>query len=284
MGIPGAAYLGKGMASGLATASVSPDGSAALAVQAGGNLMLYTGLRTATPLLATLNGSIAGADHFAWAPDSGSAAVYSSRTGQGQTITGVSKSPAASAPIDLSELPGAVTAFAFDGEWIVVGAASGGIYTASAAGVQRIAASANPSAIGLSASSLYFSDSQTQQVIQVQNYATAPAAVVFASDASINAPAGIEVSADGQRLFVANAGSRQLVAYDIASRSSIQNVALPVVPTRLDRFGDSSVFLLNGAGREPLYVVRDGGAGKAAVYFVPSPVKPHMLKAPVRPL
>ena len=294
LGIPGAAYLGNVVAAGMNAASVAPDGSAALAVQQLGRLVLYTGLRSATPPVALhVPGAIAGVDHFAWAPinnanNAGSAAVvYSSRTGQAQILTSLAHSPVAAAPIDLSGLPGQVTALAFDGQRLIVGVASndyGGIYLASAAsGIQRIAHAASPSAIDLSGSSLYFADNQAQQIWQVQSYAGTPAAVLFANDSGISSPAGLQVSADGQRLYAANAGSRTLSVYDITSRSPVQSLDLNFTPTRLDRFGYSSVFLLNGTGQEPLYVMRDGGPGKAAVYFVPSPVKPRSLKAPIRP-
>jgi DNA-binding beta-propeller fold protein YncE len=238
----------------------------------------------------TVAGGIAAVDHFAWAAgsnDTNAAAVYSSRTGQGQIVTGLASSPAAAAPIDLSGLPGQVTALAFDGQRLIVGVASagsGGVYLATASsGVQRIAPAASPYAIALAGGSLYFADNQSEQIFQVQSYAGTPATVLFASDSGISAPAGLQVSADGQRLYVANAGNRKLAVYDIPSRSPVQSLDLTFTPTRLDRFGDSSVFLLNGSGQEPLYVVRDGGPGKAAVYFVPSPGKPRRLRAPIRP-
>ncbi|MGA3079142.1 MAG: hypothetical protein ABSG56_36370 [Bryobacteraceae bacterium] len=49
LGIPGAAYLGNGVAIGLDAASVAPDGSAALAVERGGKLVLYTRRAPARP-------------------------------------------------------------------------------------------------------------------------------------------------------------------------------------------------------------------------------------------
>ncbi|MGA2741654.1 MAG: hypothetical protein ABSG65_29980 [Bryobacteraceae bacterium] len=292
MGIPGAAYLGQVVAAGLNTASVAPDGSAALAVQQLGRLVLFTGLRgTNPPVVLNIPGAIAAADHFAWAGGSsasGTAAVYSSRTGRAQILTNLTQSPVAAAPIDLSGLPGRVTALAFDGQRLIVGVASneaGGIYLASASsGIQRIAHAVSPSAIDLSGSSLYFADNQAQQIWQVQSYAATPAAVLFANGSGINSPAGLQVSADGQRLYAANAGSRTLAVYDIASRSEVQSLDLGFTPTRLDLFGDSLTFLLNGAGPGPLYVVRDGAPGKAAVYFVPAgPGKPSTLRVPVRP-
>ena len=123
LGIPGAAYLGQVVAAGLNAASVAPDGSAALAVQQLGRLVLYTGLRGATPSVAfNVPGAIAGADRFAWGANS-TAAVYSSRTGRAQILMGLAQSPVAAAPIDLSGLPGQVTALAFDGQRLIVGVA-----------------------------------------------------------------------------------------------------------------------------------------------------------------
>jgi len=173
LGIPGAAYLGQAVASGLGAASVAPDGSTALAVQPGGKLVVYYGLRNATPAAAAVAGAIAGADHFAWADNSATAAIYSSRTSQGQVVTSLAHSPAAAAAIDLSGLPGQVTALAFDGQRLILAVASndsGGIYLAGASsGVQRIASAANPSAISWAGGSLYFADNQSQQLFQVQN-------------------------------------------------------------------------------------------------------------------
>src|ERR1017187_6829171 len=122
----------------------------------------------------------------------------------------------------------------FDGQRLIVGVASndyGGIYLASAAsGIQRIAHAASPSAVDLSGSSLYFADNQAQQIWQVQSYAGTPAAVLFANDSGISSPAGLQVSADGQRLYAANAGSRTLSVYDITSRSPVQSLDLNFTP------------------------------------------------------
>jgi hypothetical protein len=286
LGIPGAAYLGGALATGLEAASIAPDGSAALAVQQAGKLVLYSGLRSAPlPVALSVAGGISGADHFAWAADGSGAAVYASASGQAQVLTGFAKSPVGAAPIDLSGLPGQLAALAFDGQYLIAGVSgdSGGIFLAAAsAGVQRIATTASPSAIALAGSSLYFADNQAQQIWQVRNYATAPAAMLFANDSGINSPVGLQVSADGQRLFVANAGNQKLAVYDIASGAVVQTIGLAFTPTRLDRFGDASVFLLNSSGQAPLYVVRDGPAGQAAVFFVPAQLQKRPLKSPIR--
>jgi len=285
LGIPGAAHLGGPVASGLTAASVSPDGSTALTVQAHGQLVAYTGLRAASPAPLKVASAIAGADLFAWSPDGSGAAVYASTSRQGQMLTSLAKSPATGAPIDLSSLPGPVAALAFDGKNLILGVSGelGGIYlTNGSAAPLRIAAGGNPSGITLAGASLYFADNQSNQIWQVQNYATTPAALLFASDNNTAATAGLQVSADGLRLFVASDATQKLAVYDIASRSAVQSVDLAIAPTRLDRFGDASVFLLNAGSTGPLYVVRDGGAGKAAVYFVPAPPQNQPLKSPIR--
>ena len=242
-----------------------PDGSSALAVQQLGRLVLYTGLRGATPPAAlNVPGAIAAADHFAWAANStgNAAAVYSSRTGQAQILTSLAQSPVAAVPIDLSGLPGQVTALAFDGQRLIVGVASneaGGIYLASASsGIQRIAHAASPSAIDLAGASLYFADNQAQQIWQVQSYAGTPAAVLFANDSGISSPAGLQVSADGLRLYAVNAGSRTLAVYDIASRSPVQSLDIsaewrrartPICGARR-RSGEGRCLLRSGGARQ----------------------------------
>jgi DNA-binding beta-propeller fold protein YncE len=273
MGIPRTAYLGAPVLTGLAAAAVAPDGSAVLAVERGGHLVLDTGLRGPTPAAVSIPGAIGSVDGFAWAAEATTAAVYSSSSRQAQIIGGIGPSPSAGAPIDLSDLPGPLSTLACDGQYLIMGAAgngTGGIYVANgAAGIQRLAAARNPSAVVVSGPDLYFADTESQQIWQIQSYARTPAVLLFADDRGISNPAGLQVSADGKRLYVANAGNRTLAVYDIASRAPLQTLALSCTPTRLDPFGSRSVFLLNATGQGPLYVLSDDGPSQLAVYFVP---------------
>lgn len=283
LGIPGAAYLGNAVAAGLVSGAVAPDGSAALGARRTGKLVLYTGLRSGAVQIVNVPGAIAGADLFAWASDASAAAVYSAGAGQAQIVTGLPKTPVVGAPIDLTNVPGRVTQLAFDGQHLLVGVAgdAGGIFLVSAsAPPQRLASSPSPSALALAGGNLYFADSQFGQIWQISSYATTPAGVLFANDGGL--PVALQVSTDSQRLLVAN-GNRTLAVYDVASRSVLQSLDLTFIPTRLDRFGDTSVFLMNSGGQGPLYVARDGGPNKAAVYFVPSPARPSQ-RAPIHPL
>jgi hypothetical protein len=286
-GIPGAAYIGPAIVTGVEAAAVAPDGSAALAV-VGGRLLVYTALDGAQPSGVAVQGAIANVDRFAWAADGSTAAIYSSRSQQAQILTSLAQSPSAAAPIDLTGVAGAVTAMVFDGQRIVVGVASstsGGIYMAGpGASMQRIAPATSPSAIVLAGTDLYFADNQSQQIWQVRSYAATPAAVLFADDSVVSSPAGLQLSATGQRLYVANAGSRKLAVYDIASRSLIQSLDLDFAPSRLERFGSASVFLLNATGQGPLYVLSEDAAQKPTVYFVPPAKSTTGHKIHLRPI
>jgi hypothetical protein len=259
LGIPGAAYIGAPVVTSVTAAAVAPDGSAALAVR-GGALVWYTGLRSGAAAGAVVDGAIGGVDRFAWAPDAGAAAIYSSKGKQAQVV----RNGVAGAAIDLSGLPGPVTALAFDGQRIILGAA-GGIFQSA----QRIAAAGSPSAIALAGADLYFADAQSQEIWQVEGYAGQAAAVLFAKDTGLRSPVGLQLSADGQRLLAA--GSREVAIYDVASRTALGRLPLDCEAAGLERFGDASVWLLNGGGHGPLYVLSDRGAEGPAIYFVPLP-------------
>jgi DNA-binding beta-propeller fold protein YncE len=263
---------------------VSPDGSSAFAIQAG-KLVIYTGLTSAVPTAVRLGGSIP-VDHIAWSPGCTAAALYSSKSAQAQIVNNLLNAPSSGAPIDVSALSGQIAAMAFDGQQIILAASggAGGIYTVTAQSApQRIATASSPSALVIAGADLYFADRQTQRIWQVQSYARQPAPVLFAGDAGISSPVGLQLSEDASRLYVANAGSRSLTVYDVAARSQTESIALNFTPTRLDRFGNASVFLLNtpGQGRTPLCVLTAANAAKPAVYFVPAPgdaSSPHPIR------
>ena len=136
----------------------------------------------------------------------------------------------------------------------------------------------------MAGANLYFADRQSQQIWEVQNYAKTPAAVVFTAGSGISAPAGLQLSSDGQRLYVANAGNQKLAIYDVASRSPLTSIDLDFTPTGLDRFGSASVYLLDSAGQGPLHVLSDTNTAKISVYFVPAPNQPGKSKLQFHPI
>src|SRR5271165_3138115 len=101
IGFPGSAYVGASLVSGIDAASVAPNGSSALVEQKGQSVMLVS-LGGADPIPAAIGSAIGAVDFFAWAPDAGSAAVYSSKTGRAQILSQLKGSPIAGNPIALS--------------------------------------------------------------------------------------------------------------------------------------------------------------------------------------
>jgi hypothetical protein len=242
-----------------------------------GRLELHSGLKGVRGPVAVLDGAMGDIPLVAWTADARAAAVYAAQRAQIQIVTGVSQAPSAGVAIDVSGLPGRISALAFDGLKVLIAVASadaGGIYAVSAGAVpQRLASSPNPSAMVVVGPDVYFADGQTQQIWQVQSYAAQPAAVLFNADSSVlSTPVGMEISPDGKRLYIADSGTRKLAVYDTGTRALVRSLDLSFTPTMLNRL-DRSALVLDTAGQDdgPLHVLSDGGSDEAAVYFVPIP-------------
>lgn len=269
LGMPGAAYLGEPVLAGVEAAGIAPNGTAALIVMEG-RLYLATGLKSAEPLTAVVEGAIEGADRFAWAPDGSYAAVYSSKSDRAQILRDLATAPSAGEPSEFSALPGTVTALAVAGDLVIAGVAdaeAGGLYAAAAGETPRILAkAAQPAAITVAGGDLYFADRERGQVWQIGDFAGDATPLLFAE--GLEAPVGVQLS--GKRLFVANAGNSTLDVFDLEARASAGRIALDAAPATLEAFGGRSLWLLNSAvdASAPLYVL--DGAADPAVYFVPA--------------
>jgi hypothetical protein len=273
LGIPGASYLAGGVVSNLDAAFVSPDGGSALAI-ADGQLRYYAHL--SDPAGVAVDGIIDGTDRVAWAADGSAALLFSSSKIAAQMLSLTGSAPVARQAIDLSGMGGEITALAFDGERLLVGlsaADGGGVYAVTADGAaQRIAAATHPTAIALAGEDLYFSGTGAGQIWQVKSYARQPGVVLFAEGDVVGTPVGMQVSSDHKRLFVADGGGSKLAVFDIEGRWQQQSIELAFAPTRLDRLGQPSLWLLNDGGPSgsPLYLLSDRDNGPA-VYFIPAP-------------
>jgi hypothetical protein len=279
-GVPGASYLGPSVADGFDAASVSPLGISALATQSG-KLYFIRNLDGGQPDSTPLDSAISGASQFAWGADGMSAAVYSAGSRQAQVLRNLdgrdsSKAPTIEDAIDLSSLDGTVSALAFDGKLLLIGAASadsGGVYLSDGKSApQFLASAANPVALSLDLAKgdLYIADQANNQIWMVRGYAGDATPILFADQrAGVSSPVGLRVSSDGRRLVIANSGSRGIDALDISTRATLAHVDLDFAPGRMEALGSGSLSLLNFGGPDgPLYML-DGG-GDLAVYFVPA--------------
>ncbi len=254
LGLPGAAYLGDALVSGVEAAGIAPDGARALAVREG--RLFLAGLKNEADS-APVENAIPGADRFAWSPDGSIAAVYASASRQAQII----RDGAAGKPVDLSGL-GEVVALAVSrsGKLIAgVAGENGGVYMDGA----LLARAANPAAITISGQDLYFADKDRGQVWQVAGFEQDGTALLFAE--GIEGAAGVQVY--GSRAFVA--GAKGIEVFDLAARTPLSHIDVDAAPTQLAPFGERALWLLNAPGEgQPAYVL--SAADVPAVYFVPA--------------
>jgi hypothetical protein len=232
----------------------------------------------ATPSLEPLVGGIAAVDRIALNAADSAAALYSAATRQLQIVRGLPADPQAGPALDLSSLPGAVTALALDR------AASGALVAVSEGGrgalyritegpepVTRILSDlAAPSAIALlnQDRGAVIADAAFHEVILLWDFAAGPEMVRLAGERDgISRPIGLALSVDQRKLFIA-AGDRKLHVFDLDTRVIEARFELDAVPTRLDRLQGASTFLINDAGDEPLLLFDT--VESPAIYFVPA--------------
>jgi hypothetical protein len=269
-GVPGSSYLGPSVADGFDTASVSPLGISALATQSG-KLYFIRHLNSSQPDSMPLDGAMSGATLFTWSPDGTSAALYSADSRQAQVLRNLDGTPTIEDPIDLSSLNGPVSALAFDGKRLLIGA--GGVYLADGQSAPKLLAPVvNPSALALDSAKgdLYVADQTSNQIWMVRGYGGDAAPMLFADERSgVSSPVGIRVSGDGRRLLIANSGNKAIDALEISTRATLGHIDLDFAPGRMEAVGSGSLSLLNfGAADSPLYVLDSGG--DLAVYFIPA--------------
>jgi hypothetical protein len=269
VGVPGAAYLGAPVARDFDAASISPLGKSALAVR-GGQLFFVKGLESGAAVETPVDGGLTGVDRMAWSLDGLSAAVYASASRQAQILRSpeAGQAPAVETGVDLSGTETAVSALAFDGKRLIVGA--GGIYLGDGSGVQLLTRAANPAAFALGGRDLYAADSERSQIWLIREYAGEATPMLFADDrAGVSSPSGLRLSGNGRNLVIANPGASSVDALEIATRAPVRHLDLEFKPTRMDTIGSGALALLNqGTGGEPLYIIDSGE--DLAVYFVPA--------------
>jgi hypothetical protein len=259
LGVPGASYLGDALLANLDAAAVSPDGDLALA-SLEGRPVLISGLKSLAPSATALD--VLAGDRFLWSSDGAWAAVCS-RSGA-QVLRDIRTNPAAGPAIDL---PADATALALGNGGDLVAGFEAGLYLLTAGSAPRLLAPlAAASAIAFRGADMFAASGE--QIWMVENFASAPAASVFIEDAG--AVVGLQFSADGKRLFAADAKNRLLKAFETASRAAAGQAELDCAPSELAPFGSRNLWLLNSDpnGTAPLYVAT--GAGDPASWFVPA--------------
>lgn len=266
MGVPGAAYLGGALAVDLDGGSVSPNGRFALTI-ADGALNLVS-LADQTMIAVGSAGCAAqGSAALAWSADSSLVALGCAEGARMFRIAG-----GAAERLPLAAVDG-VTSLAVDAAGVAVFATrADGIYRIDAESARLLAAVENAAGLVLAgADTLYAVDRAGKRVLAVDHLATSAALRQVAGEAQgLVEPVAVGVSADGQQLFVAEAGegSRAVRVFNTATLEMRARVELDFDPARVDALGNG-LYLLNArkdAG-DTMHVL---DARQMSVYFVPA--------------
>jgi DNA-binding beta-propeller fold protein YncE len=280
-GMPGASLLGQPLDLPFAIDQAVFSSQGDLAVVFGGaRVSLVRGLRSGSPEVVALPVSIANADSATWSGSGSAALIYSRGQSQLQVISGLRAAAIAGPVIDCSTLPGSIVSAALDGSAsnLLVGIKVDG--AGSVLSLRPDASGGFTPFVVLGAhmpSTILFvnqdrdalvADSEANRIVRIQDVnGSATVTVVADADHGIASPVGVQLSADGKSVLVANAGSNTVTVHSLDGSTPVVQVPLPVVPSRLDRLNREPVLLLNDMTSGPLYVLDE--AGGRQIYFVP---------------
>jgi hypothetical protein len=216
-------------------------------------------------------------DQAAWSGDSRAVTIFRAKTTGLQTIRAIDGTAASNPPVDLSSLPGTLTALATDqeGQHIFAGISGddGGLYwLAPGQPPSRIASGKNFTSVAFDPvnHALFAVDRDARTLWEVSHADSSPAATVFSDAAGgVGDAVGVSVPPGRQRLILANREDRSLQVFELASRSVAETVMLEAAPVMLCPLGEG-IFLLNPRTtlESPLYILEARSA--VAVYFVPA--------------
>lgn len=259
MGVPGAAYLGGALVNDLEGGSPSPDGRFALALSSRGVALVTM----ADQSVAWMDSAgCAAASQVAWSKDGSAVAAACA---DGTRLYRAGQRVALGAGVD------GVRGLAVDASGTAVFAArSNGVYRIDASEARLIAQLDNPSGLALAGGTLYAVDRAGKRVIAIDQLdASASVRQVAGEAQGLVDPVAAGVSADGQRLFVAEGGETpSLLIFNIATLEALARLDLEFEPSRVDALGNG-LFLLKSR-REAGDTVQVFDSRQLAVFFVPA--------------
>jgi hypothetical protein len=277
LGIPGASIFGDPLQ------TSAPVVSAALSLRQN-VAVVNDGTWKAVGLTASASATAALPDGLPANPrvvvsESGTAAAfYDSDNNVLSMVTGILSPAMASGPVGLDALPGAITAFAAadDGSLLVSASIDGGgeaLFWIGQDGSARQLATLQAAASILlwnhGANALVV-DRAANQIWKIQDPGGNAAITLMASDADgVSSPSGAALSADGNKLWIANSGNRNVLGIDTRSRVSVSlNCGCDI--TTLVPMADSQTFRLNQPHRGPLWLLDTSPGVDPRVIFTPA--------------
>jgi len=232
-------------------ALVAPDGHTALVVTETA-ISVVRRVDTNNPVWRLLTEDRLTVDRAVWSRDADALAIYDAHQSLMQVWKSVQTDPAPAGSIDMSAFPAAPALLALSSDASCLFATFperdfASLYLLPVGGVGHPLLSLfRPSALLLDGGTLYVADRGRAVVDAISNWDFAlNVRTVVAPGNGISDPAGIGLSSDRTQLYVADAGSNQLLAFDLSSSTQKGVVELGFRPTRMEPVGAGSLFLLD---------------------------------------
>lgn len=264
-GVPGSAYLGRAVLSGLDQALAAPGSGWALALR-GGQTVLAQLNNGSVSREWTPDGMLASYTMAAWSGDGKSAVLYDALSKKLQRISveDGSASIVATLPLEI-EAVRTVTANRAGSRVAITAGQEGAmqLYSVSGDQVQKLLDSALFGPVAAVGEKFYVADEAAAMMIEAGD-AVAPAWPLP------EAMSALHGAADGKRLYAAARASARIVVFDIASRTVAGEIATDLPAASLLTLSRETLVLLNARRQkgDTLFVL-DTESGPA-VYFVPA--------------
>lgn len=277
-GIPGAAYLGPALISGVGHAFVAPDGNAALVEQEGA-WHLVTDLRGENPVWTPAPGMESVPRLAVWTPDSGAAVFLDEQAGQVRILK---TSDASFSSIEAGRLEGRIVALAVNPDARTIYAAtaredgSGAVYRSSEdSDWTLMTATKSPAVLALSAKGevLYAGDRESGELFEFRQPAGEGGFTpnVYSLTDPGSPITALRVSRDGRKLLVARGGDApEIGVLDLSTHEFESHVELDSPASALERLPGGPHLLLNSRSQagDLIMILTDGPADFRA-FFVP---------------
>lgn len=289
-GIPGAATPGDPVMLDLplAEAWISPAQDYALAVTSKNGDVILIDLggdpATAVPLEAVF----VRPHRVAISPGGEVAALIDADRRRVQILSGLPRAPSKAGEYEIGPADSDVEALAVsdDGTALLIATRNavyvalkqnfttrGSVYVSRKLRFKRLLEALRPSAMTFMRNKLdaLISDTDANSIVLVRDIAGAAETFTLATSRDgIAGPVAVQPSADGRRVYVANAVAASVSVLDLET-GNVAHLACSVAPAGLFPLGSGSVFRLNELSDTPLMVL-DGGRDEPRVVFVPRPV------------
>jgi hypothetical protein len=277
-GIPGASRVGGLMALGVrfAVAEISPRQDYALGVEAASGELRLVELGVPNPAARAVAGGIDGADRIVLSAGGDSAAVYDRDSRTVHLLVGLPKNPKVNGSVELSSLPGILTALAVNdrGDAILAAVSSGdaGSLYALVVGEQPrlVAPVTRVTAVRFlhNSSDAVAADYDANEVLLIRNVLTNPEPIVIASARDgVQRPVAVASSPDNKRIFAANS-EPGAVAVISPEGGAPEMIACNCRATELSAVRGGAMFRLSSATNAPIMLL-DASQPEARMLFIP---------------